>query len=235
MTVSFNTSTRHLEYEVQSPQLNPPTFRFVAFNLTGAINATPFATTFGNDVLFNNSFEILGAEPMRLASQATNDFNSMQPIFGLGIRFRSKFPFSLNTLDALYLRINAETSNYQSPAFNGAAHAGANRLVESSIFARIPITTAAFDQEHSMVEYTDPGSDLYQTFLNRKQLDTMDFRLTDAQGRSLAEIDPVQTGLGLFGFRMALRWDLFPAPERPPAEKTPPSAQDVQPDQPLRF
>ena len=85
-----------------------------------------------------------------------------------------------------------------------------------------------------MIEFTDTGNDLYQCFLNRKQLDTIDFRLTDAQGRTLAQMDPEQARLQLFNFRMAIRWDLFPAPipSLAPSRLT---EETIRPDNPLRF
>ena len=87
-------------------------------------------------------------------------------------------------------------------------------MVESSIFARIP-----FDDTADVIELEDTGGDMYQHFLARKHVDTLDLRITDARGRSLAQLDPTQAEHGLLAFRVVLRWDLFGAPPPPPPRR----------------
>ena len=48
--------------------------------------------------------------------------------------------------------------------------------------------------------------------LNRKSLETLDFRVTDARGRSLATAAPDQAEEGLMKWEAVLRWDLFVPP-----------------------
>ena len=129
----------------------------------------------------------------------------------------SYFPASLNTLDAVYLHTNTiETGNYMTTGHESHAQESL-RLIESSLFARIPFDDSTFTEAHEVVSFEDSGGDAFQSFLTRKTLETLDIRVTDARGRSLATLDPTQADEGLMAFRMVLRWDLFitPQPQQP--------------------
>ena len=166
---------------------------------------------------FNDSHELLGAKPIRSAAEV---FNSLaQP--GAINTLQSTYPASLNTLDAIYLHINTiETGNFMSTGFESHA-AESLRLVESSLFARIPFDDSSFTEAHEVVQFEDSGGDMYQSFLTRKNLETLDIRVTDARGRSLATLDPTQADAGLMAFRMCLRWDLFVPPPTPQSQQAP--------------
>ena len=160
---------------------------------------------------FNDSHEILGAKPLRLAAEA---FNSLSQPGALNT-LTSMFPASLNTLDAIYLHTNTiETGNFMSTGFESHAQ-DSLRLIESSIFARIPFDDSSFTETHEVVSFEDSGGDMYQSFLTRKHVDTLDIRVTDARGRSLAQLDPTQADNGLMAYRLCLRWDLFVPPPTP--------------------
>ena len=162
--------------------------------------------------------EILGGKPIR---SSTVLFSSLTQSLAAGVNtLVSIFPASLNTLDAVYLRINSvETGNYMSTGFESFA-IESNRLIESPIFARIPFDDSTFTETHEVVSYEDSGGDMYQSFLQRKSIDTLDIRVTDARGRSLATLDPTQADEGLMAFRLCLRWDLFiPPPTPQPPQK----------------
>jgi hypothetical protein len=99
------------------------------------------------------------------------------------------------------------------------------RLVESSIFARIPFNNSTFTEIHEVVSFEDSGNDFYQSIIHRSNIETLDMRVTDARGRSLSMYGTNQGVDGLLGFKMCLRWDLWSAPthqnpnmklERPP-------------------
>jgi hypothetical protein len=238
--VLYNEATRLFSITVvkNQSQANNVEFNLITYNVPGVTGVVPGGPT----SLFshNQAFEILGARPIRTIAEASSDLMAF-PSFTKAVEnteattFASKFPSSLNILDAIYLHVNVETSNYASAGFHGNARDPSDlRVSESTIMARIPFERASFDRVHQIIEYEDQGGDLYQTFLNRKQLDTLDFRVTDAQGRSLANIDPTQADLGLMAFRMTLRWDLFPPP---PVPRGVPRLQqrDVEPDKQLSF
>jgi hypothetical protein len=126
----------------------------------------------------------------------------------------SKFPASLNSLDAVYIHLpGLETGNFMSTGLESHIQESL-RLVESSLFARIPFDSSSFDEIHEVVQYMDPGGDSFQSFLTRKSLEHIEMRVTDAKGRSLANIDHTQEEEGLLSFKAVLRFDIFSPPSR---------------------
>lgn len=162
---------------------------------------------------YNDSHEILGGRPVRSVASAAN---SMVGSLNTGVNtLVSYYPASLNTLDAVYLHMNTiETGNFMTTGHESHA-AESLRLIESSLFARIPFDDSSFTEAHEVVSFEDSGGDAFQSFLTRKTLETLDIRVTDARGRSLATLDPTQADEGLMAFRMVLRWDLFVPPPTP--------------------
>ena len=159
---------------------------------------------------FNDSYEILGAKPIRSTAAAVGGM-----VQAASNTLVSEYPASLNSLDAIYLHMNTvETGNFMSTGFESHA-TDSLRLIESSIFARIPFDDSSFTEAHEVVSFEDSGGDMYQSFLSRNSIDTLDIRVTDARGRSLSQLDPSQAQNGLMGFRMCLRWDLFVPPPAP--------------------
>ena len=167
---------------------------------------------------FSDLHEILGGLPLR---SATATGGSMTLVTGTAANveeLRSKFPASLNTLDAIYIHLpGLETGNYMSTGHE-AFVTDSLRVVESSIFARIPFDSSAFDEIHEVVQFEDSGGDSFQSFLTRKSLENLEIRVTDAKGRSLANIDHTQEAVGMLSFKMVLRFDVFtpPMPREPP-------------------
>lgn len=166
---------------------------------------------------FNDLFEILGARPIRSFANAENSLRLATGSAANQDRLISRYPASLNTLDAIYIHLPAlETGNFMSTGLESHI-AESQQIVESSIFARIPFANATFDETHEVVQFEDTGGDAFQSMLTRKSLDNLDIRITDGKGRSLANIDPSQSDLGLLSYKMALRFDIFipPQPKEP--------------------
>ena len=164
---------------------------------------------------FNDAHEILGARPVRVAANAAS---SMVHELAAGVNIlTSVYPASLSTLDGVYIHLNTlETGNFCSTGHDSRAQ-DSLRLIESSLFAKVNFDDSTFTEAHEVIQYEDSGGDLYQTFLTRKSLDHLDFRITDARGRSLSFLDRNQAEEGLMAFRLVLRWDLFqPAPTPTP-------------------
>ena len=164
---------------------------------------------------FNDLFEILGARPIRSATAAGNSLRVLAGTSANQEVLQSVFPASLNTLDAIYVHLpTLETGNFMSTGHE--AHIEDSfRLVESSIFAKIPFDDSTFSEVHEVIQFEDTGGDAFQSMLTRKSLENLDIRVTDAKGRSLANIDPSQSDLGLMAFKMAIRFDIFVPPEPP--------------------
>lgn len=166
---------------------------------------------------FNDLFEILGARPIRSFANAENSLRLATSTPANQDHLVSRYPASLNTLDAIYIHLPAlETGNFMSTGLESHI-AESQQIVESSIFARIPFANATFDETHEVVQFEDTGGDAFQSMLTRKSLDNLDIRITDGKGRSLANIDPSQSELGLLSYKMALRFDIFipPQPKEP--------------------
>jgi len=162
---------------------------------------------------FSDSHEILGARPIRVVDNAAASL--IGELAGGVNTLISFYPASLSSLDAVYLHMNTiETGNFMSTGHESHAQ-DSLRLIESSLFARIPFDRSSFDEVHEVVSFEDNGGDSYQSFLSRKTIDTLDIRVTDARGRSLASLDPTQADEGLMAFRLCLRWDLFAPPPMP--------------------
>ena len=161
---------------------------------------------------YSDAHEILGGIPLR---SATDDFDTLDNT-ATNVCV-SHYPASLNTLDAIYLHLTAlETGNLCSTGHDAQVRDGV-RLIESSLFARIPFDDSSFTEVHEVIQFQDTGGDMFQSMLQRKNLENLDIRVTDARGRSLSTVDPDQANRGLMAFKMCLRWDLFlsPTPQLP--------------------
>ena len=165
---------------------------------------------------FNDIHQILGGKPLKAA---TDDFASLSNTTGAAATqtIVSPYPASLNTLDAIFIHLVAfETGNFMSTGLE--AHTQDDfRLIESSLFARIPFDRSSFDEVHEVVQYVDAGNDMFQSFPLRKNLEQLELRVCDSKGRSLAQLNPTQADDGLMGWTAVLRYDLFKPPKPPPS------------------
>ena len=151
------------------------------------------------DGFFQDSHELLGIIPSRTDTPVNGTGSS-----GPGAQ-TAPFPAALNTLEAIYLRTNLMSGNYQT--FGHERYLpDQNGLTETQIFARIPLNRACFDPIFEFVTYED-SNDLFQLNLQQKHLDSLELYVTDDKGRLLAEVDPRQADLGLMSFKCVLRWD----------------------------
>ena len=165
--------------------------------------------------LYNDSHEVLGGIPTRRTNLLKDALRFDQLTSTAAARvFTSFYPCSLNTLDALYIRLSAlETGCYASTQFDKNV-VDDDRVNETDIFARIPFDRSSFDEVHEVIEYVT-DSDEFQVFPLRKHLTELEIRITDAKGRSLAETDPDQVANGLMAYQMVMRYDLFKPPAVP--------------------
>ena len=200
VAVVFDATTRRFTITFNNNGAHPVTIRCYDCK-TGVAPANVSPQGF-----YNDSYELLGARPIRDPTDAVDSLAG-----AVADTLVSYYPASLNTLDAIYLRLNLQTNNFSTTSMDRNL-VNTERLVESSLFARIPIERAAFDLVHETVQFEDSGGDLYQTFLAQKSLDNFEIRVTDAKGRPLAEAHTLQSDLGLMQFTAVLRYDIFVAP-----------------------
>ena len=164
---------------------------------------------------FSDSYEIIGGIPSR-------DVGSIVPAFTkINSTFESPLPASLNSMEAIYLRCNLQTSNFQTNGFSRDSP-DRNTMTETNILARIPLSRACFDDIFEFVQFEDTN-DLFQLRLRQKTLDSLTLEVTDDKGRLLAEVDPRQADLGLMNFKCTLRWDSV-------TDDVPPHMQRIVPD-----
>lgn len=167
---------------------------------------------------FNDIHEILGGIPNRKLPAV----NSMEIVGAVDANPRnliSPYVASLSTCDAVYLQLSTlETGNYSSTGFDRNARDDA-RLIETSLFARIPISTSFANDEHESLEYLDVGNDQFQAFPLRKNLAELEIKLVDGKGRLLTELDADRASHGLMAFQAVLRIDIFKPPVRPETKK----------------
>ena len=158
---------------------------------------------------YSESYQLLGGTPTTDVNNTTHGM-----LRDVSNNCVSSHAASLSTLDELYLRLNTGTNNFSSTGLDRSLR-DSSRLIESQIFARIPITNQSFDELHPMVQYEDSGSDLYQSFVGTSSLDQLTFILTDGRGRPLSYLAPARAVVNALQFRAVLRWDLFvPPPPR---------------------
>jgi hypothetical protein len=194
--VDYNENLRTFSFTMGGAGL-PADLEVVCFHCkTGAIPPGVSAAGF-----FNDSYEILGAIPTRDVTQIVPAFTKD----GSSDTFESPLPASLNSLEAIYLRCNLQTSNYQTNGFSRNTP-DRNTMTETNILARIPLSRACFDPIFEFVQFED-SNDLFQLHLRQKTLDALSLEVTDDKGRLLAEVDPRQADLGLMSFKCTLRWD----------------------------
>ena len=212
VTVSISDTTRKIKIDISDSTGWTANHEFVCFQVPPErVKSIPD----NNNVitptgLFNDSCEILGAAP-------TKDFSKMEdivPAFSPSTLengkyiFYSKYPYSLETLEALHIMTNLQTHSYQTPNF--IANSEASSLIPSSIFAKIPIS------HENKITFTDSGSDAYAVDLQNKSINSITLSLRDDKGRRLPTVDSSgnQYKDGNLSFLATLKWCAISTPER---------------------
>ena len=152
---------------------------------------------------YNESYILLGGIPSR-QNVPLNARNAVGP--GL---FAMLFKATLSTLPAIDVRLTVGGGNFST--LHERDHPAGHNLVETSVFARIPLDEASYDGPHEFVSFTD-SNQTYSVTLDRKSLDFLSISVTDMQGRPLPQVDSRQQKLGLQSFRAVLRYDVLTAP-----------------------
>lgn len=195
-SVTYDENTRKLAIELGGGAI-PADLKIVMFHCKPGTSTRPVVVR--EEGFYSDSYEILGGIP-------TTDSANLKAAFtkSTGNIFTSTLPASLNSLEAIYLRMNVQTSNYQTNGF-GKFLPNTHAMTESDIFARIPLDRTCFDPVFENIIYTD-NNDIFRFVLQRKTLDSVMLDITDSKGRSLSELDP-SASYGLMNFKAVLRWD----------------------------
>ena len=210
IVVTYDTTKRFFTFTVQMEDDNfDKDVSFKCFSIKDGVLPASVLPSAG----FNDSHEVLGGLPVKEANSNVDSLFRESKDAATGVQvFKSNYPASLNTLDAICIHLVAlEMGNYCSTGFNFQV-IDDPRVIESSLFARIPFDRSSFDEVHEVVQYVDSGMDMFQAFPVRKSLEQLEVRVTDAKGRSLTELDKTQADYGTMKFKMVLRFDVFKPP-----------------------
>ena len=190
---------------------------FVCFQVAGNNPPPPVASgvSAGNPY-FNDSTEILGGARTSAGWDGVNPVNAFvssdvvdaPAMVGNGDHF-SKYVGALNSIEAIYLRSGVQNNNFQSLSFEaGTGSVPQSALVSTSIFARIPITRATYDDVFEIVQYEDYNGN-FSMLLQQQHLSDMTFYLSDHAGRPLAEVAQGQSADGNLSFKFSFRWSII--------------------------
>lgn len=196
-TVAWSEVTRKFSLTVTAGA--PANSFFVCFQVKSGANKPANVSDGG---FFNDVHEILGCKPTR------NNFVTPVNAFGntVGIAVHtSPYVGALNSLEAVYIRTNLQTNNYQTFGFERSLP-DEQGVTPTEIFARIPLTLAYYDDQKEFISFEDPNT-LFTIILGNKQLDTITFRITDDKGRNIQEVAPQQADDGMLSFKMVFRWE----------------------------
>lgn len=198
-TVGWNAVTR--KFTITAPAMVAGSY-FVCFQVKQA-PPNPDPAVISSSGYFNDIAEILGAKPTR--DNWTVPVNAFGTTTGVTPHV-SPYVGALNTIETIFLRTNTQTNNYQSIGFeqNLSNQSG---LTSSSIFARIPLSRAYYNDEFEIIQFEDTN-DLFTILLQQTQINDIIFSVSDHAGRPLSEVSKGQSQDGNLSFKLSLRWEV---------------------------
>jgi len=191
------------KFSIQLPVGVPADSYLVCFQVKQNPN-NPEPANIDEGGYFNDSAELLGAKPTR------DNFTVPVNAFGVGSvglnPMITPYVGSLNTIETIFLRTSLQTNNYQSYGFERNLP-NQNGLTPTTIFARIPLSRAHYDDTFEIIQFEDTN-DLFSILLQQTQLSDMLFTITDHAGRPLQEVAVGQADDGNLSFKMSFRWEV---------------------------
>jgi len=213
-TIAYSQYTR--KYTITLPGGLPANARFVAFQVKG--NALQ-PTGVSDNGYFNDFSEIIGGFPTKDGWNGTDPVDLFTgSIAGGAVPATVTTPFvaALNTLEAIYIRTNLHSGNYQTYGFEKDLP-NQQGLTPTQIFARVPLSRSYFDPEFEFITFEDTNN-LFSLYLEQTQLSQVYFTITDDKGRLIEEVAVGQARTGNLSFKMSFRWEVL-TDELPPDEK----------------
>ena len=200
--VIYDENSRFFKFDLRGEGL-PHDLQVIFFHCkTGTIPAGVSLNGF-----YNDCYEIVGGVPTRSVNTLKDGVYKDPTSTSASTLFESFMPVSLNSLEAIYLRSNLQTSNFQTNGFSKDSQ-DRNTMTETNIFARIALNRSCFDDIFSFVQFED-SNNLFQMHLHQKSLDSITLELTDDKGRLLSEVYREQADLGLMNFKCTIKWDVL--------------------------
>lgn len=213
-TVTFNAVTRQFAFALPTLAANRTIDKFVFFQCKNGVpsghpmaaSISAFNSTYG-DPAFQDTHELLGAIPTRddIAGQSSTTGG----LSGSASSWSSPYVGQLNTLEAVYLRLlSMGTNNFQSPSLDRNVPNNYG-LVPTNIFARIPLPGAVYDDVTELLTFTEQGSGTFSCMVDARQLQLLEFSVTDDKGRPIQEVLAGQTASGQLSYKITVKWEVI--------------------------
>ena len=201
--------TRKLTLTIAGGQ--PANSRFVFFQCKTAANQPAGVS---DDGFFGDCFELFGCYPTR------DGWNPLAPVDGftglttggaVPATVLSPFVVQLNTLEAIYIRTNLHSGNYQSYGFERELP-NQQGVTPTQIWARIPLTKQYYLDEEPFITFEDTNN-IFEMFLNQTQLSQVYFELTDDKNRQIPQVNTgvggavSQAAIGLLAFKLTFKFE----------------------------
>jgi hypothetical protein len=206
------------------------TSRFLTITLGGAVPANSYFVSFqvppsagyltpplvSQTGFYNDSSEILGGTPT--TNQNWTNVGAPPNMFGTQLAtspVNSIYPAQLNSMEAIFIRTNLQSTNYSTFAY--AQESKANAITSSNIFARIPLAQGYYTDLNPFLTFEDQnGTGIFALSIGNKQIDQITFWLTDDKGRYLQQVRAGQVTSGNLSWKMTIKWEVFDKVEQNP-------------------
>ena len=207
--IDYNPVTRKITLTIAPGQ--PANSKFVFFQCKSN-NNQPVGVS--DDGYFNDCFEIFGCYPNR------DGWNPAAPIDGYSglttggavpATVLTPFVVQLNTLEAIYIRTNLHSGNYQSYGFERDLP-NQQGVTPTQIWARIPLINQYYTDLNPFISFEDPNN-LFEMFLNQTQLSQVYFEVTDDKNRQIPQVNTgllgaqSQAQVGLLSFKITFKFE----------------------------
>ena len=168
----------------------------------------PLPTNVSGSYIFMDTNEILGGVPCRFIPSIANG-PPVECMVGSGTTTRvfvSPFVAQLNSIEALYLRTNLQSSNYSTYGFSQSVFQ--NAVQPSNIFARIPMKNTFSIPADPFIVLEDKNN-LFTVEIGNKQLDNITLILTDDKNRPIPAVANGQVTAGMLSFKCSIKWEVI--------------------------
>ena len=211
-TVTYSDITRFLTITVTGAPANS---YFCSFQVSPASGYTP-PSLVSNQGFYNDSSEILGGTAT--TQQNWSGVGAPVNLFRTQLAtsaVNSIYPAQLNSMEAVFLRTNLQSTNYSTFAY--ASESKANAVTSSNIFGRIPLVQGYYTDLNPFLTFEDQnGVGVFALSIGNKQIDQITFWLTDDKGRYLPLVNSGQVSSGNLSWKMTLKWEVFDKVEQNP-------------------
>jgi len=207
--IAYDPITRKITLTVAAGQ--PAGSRFVFFQCKSNVNQ-PVGVS--DDGFFGDAFELFGCYPTRdgwTAGAPLDGYSGLTTGGAVPATLLTPFVVQLNTMEAIYVRTNLHSGNYQSYGFEKDLP-NQQGVTPTQIWARIPLTEQFYTDQSPFINFEDPNN-LFELFLNQTQLSQVYFEVTDDKNRQIPQVNTgvgsaqSQAQVGLLSFKLTFKFE----------------------------